>query len=347
MNWLTLLGAFALAGSSLLTQGEDGGPDDNGTTAQPVSETSGRLDPQDRIGAAGPAVEQDVLTDTLALEAERNFRLTVPVTIMGQGPFRFMVDTGAQATVLSSELADQLQLYDRESALLVGMASSRAVETTMVPEFALGARTFTVRVAPIVEGSNIGRADGILGLDSLQDQRVLFDFDNDEMHISDSFGAGGSRSYDIIVRARERLGQLVIHRARVNGVRTAVIIDTGAQSSIGNLALRNRMRGRSDMADTLMTDVNGIQINGQTRIVDSMDMGDVRLTNFPVAFADAPTFAALGLTDRPAMILGMSELRVFSRVAIDFRSNRVLFELPDSLTRDQSWNFNHRATNLR
>lgn len=343
MNWLAFLGAFALTGSTLFAPAV-GEPSD-----QP--ETPASSETQDPAQASEPATGQtagyDPLVDIIAMETQRSQRMTVPVTIMGQGPFNFMVDTGAQATVLSSELAEQLQLHDREDALLVGMASRRAVQTTMVPEFALGDRTFTIRMAPIVDGSNIGRADGILGLDSLQGQRVLLDFDNREMRIADSFAAGGSRSYDIIVRARERLGQLIIHRARIDGIRVAVIIDTGAQSSIGNPALQDRMRRqRVAQENTVMTDVNGIDITGQTRIAGAMDLGSMRLTNFPVTFADAPTFRELGLADRPAMILGMSELRMFSRVAIDFRSSRILFELPDELTRDQNWNFNERASRL-
>ncbi len=337
MNWLAIFGAVALSGGTLFAQGEKIGSGEPETVA-------GTQDPEQEIGPDGRI---DPLVDIIAMEAERNRRMTVPVTIMGQGPFRFMVDTGAQATVLSTELAEHLQLHDRDDALLVGMASSRAVQTTMVPDFALGDRTFTVRTAPIVEGSNIGRADGILGLDSLQGQRVLLDFDNEEMRIADSFAAGGSRSYDIIVRARERLGQLIIHRARIDGIRVAVIIDTGAQSSIGNPALQDRMRRqRVAQEHTVMTDVNGIDITGQTRIARNMDLGSMRLTNIPVTFADAPTFRELGLAGRPAMILGMSELSLFSRVAIDFRSNRILFDMPAELTRDQNWNFNQRATRL-
>ncbi|WP_340588818.1 aspartyl protease family protein [Erythrobacter alti] len=336
MNWLALIGAFALTGSTLFAQGEEPRTDEVETAAQ------------DPLPSTDLPIGHDPLLDIIAMEVERNRRMTVPVMIMGQGPFRFMVDTGAQATVLSSELAERLQLHDRENATLVGMASRRAVQTTMVPEFELGDRIFTVRTAPIVEGRNIGRADGILGLDSLQGQRVLIDFDREELRISDSFAQGGSRSYDIVVRARERLGQLIINRARIDGIVTAVIIDTGAQSSIGNLALQERMR-RQRLAEenTVMTDVNGIDISGETRIARIMDMGNIRLTNFPVTFADAPTFGELDLADRPAMILGMSELRMFSRVAIDFRSRRILFDMPDELTRDQGWNFNQRATRLR
>src|SRR5687767_11073055 len=85
-----------------------------------------------------PAIE------TLDLQTERYRRLTVPVTIGEHGPFRFMIDTGAQATVVSRELADQLQLFDREPATLIGMASVRQIETTAISDFTLGTRSFQI-----------------------------------------------------------------------------------------------------------------------------------------------------------------------------------------------------------
>src|SRR6185436_19597067 len=66
--------------------------------------------------------------EVIDLQAERYRRMTVPVTIGGEGPFRFMLDTGAQATVVSRDLADRLMLNDRKPAILVGMASRRPVE---------------------------------------------------------------------------------------------------------------------------------------------------------------------------------------------------------------------------
>lgn len=330
MNWLAFCSALALAGTSLW---------------QVEQEPQVESDPQE---AGTPAAESGEVPEfeTIEMESERYRRMTVPVTIRGEGPFDFMVDTGAQATVLSSELADQLELFDREGATLVGMASARQVETTMVPGFTLGSRTFTIRTAPIVERNHIGGADGILGLDSLQDQRVLLDFAREEMIISDSFENGGANSYDIVVRARERLGQLIIHRAEIDGVRTAVIIDTGAQGSVGNLALQDRLRRRQLLDDAVMTDVNGVRISSETRVARRLNMGRVELNNFPLSFADSPTFHALDLAGRPAMIMGMNELRLFHRVAIDFRNNRVLFDIPGNVPTDQAWNFNRRATRL-
>lgn len=329
MNWLGLSGTAALFLSAFGTQPGD----------------------LDHIGDPDAVPEQqhndpETYTQTLELDRDQSRRLTVPVTIMGQGPFDFMVDTGAQATVLSTALADQLGLIERQSATLVGMASTRAVETAFIPEFGLGNRTFPIRTAPLIEAANIGSADGILGLDSLQNQRVLLDFEHRRMIVSETFENGGANSYSIVVRARERLGQLIIHRARVNGVATAVLIDTGASSSVGNLALQERLRNRGTVSDTTITDVNGVQITSPTQIARRLQMGSMEISNFPVSFADSPTFAALDLVDRPAMILGMNELRMFRRVAIDFRNSRVLFDIPGDAAWDQRWNFSERATRL-
>ena len=98
MSWIQLAGAIALATSS-----------GNGVAATEI------------VVAAEP-----VLTETLVLQDERYRRMTVPVLINGQGPFNFLIDTGAEASVLSHALADQLQLNDRDTALLVGTASERA-----------------------------------------------------------------------------------------------------------------------------------------------------------------------------------------------------------------------------
>lgn len=267
--------------------------------------------------------------EVLELETERWRRMTVPVTIQNQGPFRFMIDTGAEATVLSRDLADALQLHDRDSAVLVGMASRVPIETVGVEDFTLGSRSFYIQSAPLVDEAHLGTADGILGLDSLQNQRVLLDFEEETMTVADADAPGGNRGFEIVVKARERLGRLIIMRAFLDGVRTAVIVDTGAQSSIGNPALLDRLRRRTRGAGkSELTDVNGNKLTGSVRIAENLKMGRVGLNSFPVLFADCPPFHELGLADEPALILGMSELRLFRRVAIDFQTQRIHFDLP-------------------
>ena len=282
-------------------------------------------------GAAAQApLPADPGVEVLAIERERFQRMTVSVTIQGQGPFDFMIDTGAQATVLSRALAERLQLNDRGRATLVGMASSKLVETTPIDDFTLGSRSFYIRQAPVFEGEHIGGADGILGLDSLQDQRVLLDFAKREIAVADAEQLGGNRGYEIVVKARERLGQLIITSARLDGVQVAVIVDTGAQGSVGNLALLDRLRRNRQLADTEMTDVNGHTLGGVVRVARQLKLGRANVQNFPILFADSRPFHAMGLAEEPALILGMSELKLFRRVAIDFKTRRVLFDLPRS-----------------
>jgi predicted aspartyl protease len=239
-----------------------------------------------------------------------------------------MLDTGAQATVVSRDLADRLMLFDRKPAILVGMASRQPIETAEIFDVGLGSRSFYIRTAPVVEGVNIGGADGILGLDSLQDQRVLLDFVNEQISVADAESLGGNRGYEIVVKARNRLGQLIITEARLDGIRVNVVVDTGAQGSIGNAALQQRFRRSRHVGETELTDINGAVMSGAVKLVNNLQIGRARLENIPIMFADSPTFHALGLSDQPTLILGMEQLKLFRRVAIDFKTRRVLFDLP-------------------
>ena len=270
----------------------------------------------------------DPQLEVIEIDRERYDRMTVPVTIQGQGPYDFLIDTGAQATVLSRALADELQLFERKTATLVGMASIQQVETTPIEDFTLGSRNFYIREAPVVEGAHIGEADGILGIDSLQDQRVLLDFAKRRIAVADAEQLGGNSGYEIVVKARERLGQMIITSARLDGIKVDVIVDTGAQSSIGNMALLERLRPNRKLADTEMTDINGVTMEGVVRVAERLDLGRASIQNFPILFADSRPFHTLGLADKPALILGMTELKLFRRVAIDFKTRRVLFDLP-------------------
>jgi predicted aspartyl protease len=127
---------------------------------------------------------------------------------------------------------------------------------------------------------------------------------------------------------RERLGQLIITQARLDGVRVSVVVDSGAQNSIGNPELLRRLRRSRHMGETEVTDINGQVLSGMVKLGSELQIERARLQNIPIMFADSPTFRALGLSDEPAMILGMSELKLFRRVAIDFKTRRVLFDLP-------------------
>ncbi|MEO1729483.1 MAG: aspartyl protease family protein [Pseudomonadota bacterium] len=271
-------------------------------------------------------------TDILEIEEERNRRLTIPVMIEGSGPYDFMIDTGSQATAVTHEINKSLGLNTLGTATLVGMASERNVEIVEVDSLQVGRHEVFDLVAPVLSKTHVG-ADGIIGLDSLQDFRVLFDFREETIAVEDVSAKGNhSRGFEIIVRAKQKLGQLLITDALVEGVRATVIIDTGAQGSLANLALKDRIRTKRAQ-EVITTDVNGASLVGQLSYVRSLTIEGLSLNNVPLTFADAPAFEALGLNDKPVLSLGMQHLKMFDRVAIDFSKQRILFDVPRDVAR--------------
>jgi predicted aspartyl protease len=281
--------------------------------------------PATTTGLVDPAAE------VLTLEQERHNRLTLPVMVEGAGPFAFMIDTGSQATAITHEIRTIANLAPAGTAVLVGMASRREVELASVSRIEFGSNSFTNFSAPVLTREHVG-ADGIIGLDALQDFRVLIDFRKQTIAVEDASIKERRGGYEIVVRARSRLGQLLITDAMVEGVRATVIIDTGAQSSLGNTALRDKIRAKRAQ-EVITTDVNGVDIVGELAFVRSLSIEGLSLTNVPLTFADTPAFAALGLKDQPVLSLGMQHLALFDRVAIDFSRQRILFDVPADIAR--------------
>lgn len=274
-------------------------------------------------GSSEPIEESEIIF----MEPDRYQRMTVPVTISGQGPYRFMVDTGAQATVVTGGLVESLALTPSGKAWVVGMASRRLVDFVRLDDVQFGSRAFSNITAPLLDRRHIG-ADGILGLDSLQDLRILLDFKQDSIAVADSAELGGNLGYEIVVRARRRLRQMIITNAKLDGVRVSVIVDTGAQSSLGNLALQKRLRATSSEVLTT-TDIHGVSLLSEGDRSRKLRMGGLSIAGLSISYAESPAFAALDLTDSPALILGMRDLRSFDRVAIDFRTRQILFDMPE------------------
>ena len=279
------------------------------------------------IAAGQNAATEASTVDVIKADHDGHGRMTVPVRIGRKGPYDFLIDTGAERTVLARGLAERLGLVPSGRATLMGVAGSLAVDLVDVAEVNLGSRTFYDLSAPLLEGSHIG-ADGIIGLDGLQNQRVLIDFKRNLIAVDDARALGGNRGYEIIVRARRRGDQLIMTNALVDGVKTDVIIDTGAQNSIGNRALQRALARKRLSEQTKLTSVTGQQIVADIVYARRIRLGNLDLSQMPVAFADAPPFVRLGLHEKPALLLGMGQLRAFNRVAIDFESKKILFDIP-------------------
>lgn len=258
-------------------------------------------------------------------------RLTVPVTINGGGPYGFVVDTASERTVISRELAGRLALDPGRGVTVLSLSGYEHSDTAIVPRLQLtaGRSRLSNLEAPMISEANLGAA-GLLGIDSLQSKRVVIDFKAGRMTIVDATILP-AHSGDIVVTARSRYGQLILVDAAADGQKVNVIIDTGSQVSIGNPALRRRLAARHRLGVatpiTIMS-VTGGEMPADYSSIADMRIGGVELRGMPVAFTDAEIFHKLGLTEKPALLLGMDVLRNFSRVSVDFANRSVRFLLP-------------------
>lgn len=268
--------------------------------------------------------------DVVHGRSDINDRMTVPVQLGTKGPYRFLIDTGSQNTVLSTDVAAQLALPPLEKRRIVGVAGTQLANTAMLEELGLGRRSFYGLTVLLFESEHIG-ADGIVGIDSLQSQRVLLDFAQNRMAVGDAKSLGGNSGYEIVVAARRRSGQLIMTSADIDGVRTDVIIDTGSDTSIGNRALQRALGQRANLGKATLNSVTGQQTMADLGQARKLEVGEVNISNVVIAFTDTPAFRVLDLDRRPALMLGMRELRLFKRVAIDFSTRKVMFDLPPNL----------------
>ena len=281
------------------------------------------------LPAAGQAPEPG--PETIALTETRTERMTVPIQIGGQGPYRFIVDTGSERTVISRELASGLGLEPGLPVQLHSMTEVSRVATAIVPALRVGRRTVSGVHAPMLAEQTLG-ADGLLGVDSLASQRVELDFRTNEMTVTRSRLHEERWDGDtIVVTARSRVGRLILVDASLDGERVYVILDTGSQVSVANEALRRRLAERGRLGPTAPLEV--VSVTGGTMTIDygvarRMRIGGLRIDNLPVGFADVAPFRKLELTERPAILLGMDALQLFDRVSMDFSTRRVRLQMP-------------------
>jgi predicted aspartyl protease len=243
-----------------------------------------------------------------------------------------VIDTGAERTVVSRQLAGSLNLSAGTPVTLVSMTGTSQVNTVIVPELAI--ESIGVRhtiTAPALDARNLG-ASGLLGIDTLQKHQVSIDFETGLMEVrkSEPRKRHIARSPDeIVVVAKSLFGQLIVTDAYFGNTRIQVVVDTGSQVSMGNSALRKRVGRRlSDMRKITLTSVTGGQTVAEYTQVPSIKIGNVEFQWMPVAFADVAPFKKFGLEKKPALLLGMDALRSFRRVDIDFPNRQVRFLMP-------------------
>jgi hypothetical protein len=259
---------------------------------------------------------------------DRIGRVMTHVMVNGKGPFRFVIDTGASRSTLAPHLARALNLKQSvgRNVMLNGVTGAAEVSTVAVDSIEIGALRFEKQDLPVIFTSIMGNADGILGVAGFQDQRIDVDFKRDRVSVLESNGKRPHYSM-VTARATRNMNGLMIVDVRVGRrIRAKAVIDTGAERSLGNLALQTEMNKGHKKRDPVSAVVHGATpdiADGDVQVIREATIGDMNLTNLEVIFADFHVFKLWGLDKAPAMLIGMDMLGVLERLVIDYRRNEV------------------------
>jgi predicted aspartyl protease len=255
-------------------------------------------------------------------------RLTVPVRVNGRGPYNFVVDSGADTSVVGLRIAQELSLPLGTPVTLNAMTARHVVDRVQVAELSIGSTRFRNLQLPALRELDVG-GDGLIGIDALVQQRLMMDFEKRAIKVEDARLPVKSYPGEIIVTARRQRGQLILTQVKAAGLPLDAVIDTGTQVTIGNLALRDKLiRAHRDKFWTVQaTGVTGVTVDLQMAVIGELQLGPVTLRNVPMAFADVPPFALFGLAKKPSLLLGTDILENFRRISLDFRARKVRFQL--------------------
>jgi predicted aspartyl protease len=257
-------------------------------------------------------------------------RLTVQTYVNGAGPFPFMIDTGANSSVISAELADSLRLERRGQTVLHHVAGSAMVDRVTIGALKAGDREQRDLAVSVVSETTLG-AQGLLGLDWLGRSSLTLDYSRRRMVVGAAIEPPGSMTF--IAPARTQRNGLTLIDAYIPGGPLLTFIDSGSTTTIGNLALLEAARkGKALIGETVhlnLRSVTGEMLPCTVAILSSLRIGGLLIRWIPVVMGPVHTFDFWGLGDEPAILVGTDVLQKFKSVALDMRRGEVRFSVSD------------------
>ncbi|MGH8287602.1 MAG: aspartyl protease family protein [Steroidobacteraceae bacterium] len=306
--------------------------------AGPIHAAEGARTARSVAGPQGASVPAQQLLYASPTTLDHAGRIVAPVMIDGRGPYRFIVDTGAGYSSISPGLAMFLGLDSVPKAVLEvnGITGSASVPSATIRLLSAGDLRIADQRLPIIWAPVMAGADGILGVAGLTHDCITVNFKWNRVQISRCdwlqvpvYGEG--------IRAIRLTGGLIAVPARIGSVRLQAIIDTGSAHTLGNLALRAALHLPTPLADSpAVTKVYGVTptvATGDVQPSPAIRLGPVvSVSGGSIVYGDFHIFHVWGLTDRPAVIIGMDVLGTVEQLGIDFQHPEIYLQgaQPDS-----------------
>lgn len=210
-------------------------------------------------------------------------RPVIEAVINGKGPFPFVLDTGAGATILTEELASEIGIASIGQAMLARPGSDRVAPGTLrqAEKIAVGAVELTGVFAISTDlGAVFRRADGprgILPVSAFRSLVVTLDYPSRTVVFSKESlpAADGKTVFDW--PADEVLPTA---RVRVNGVEALAHIDSG---SAAGLQLPTSFIKQLTLATEPEPEGTASSVSGETKVLQARLTGNVTLGDYTFA----------------------------------------------------------------
>jgi Tfp pilus assembly protein PilF/predicted aspartyl protease len=255
--------------------------------------------------------------------------------VNGQGPFRFLVDSGATSTVLSNGLFDSLKIPVLSTAVVscVGGTGRTGTKLAKVEKFKVG--ELEISNLPVSSFDNTIFAeliDGVLSTADLADFLITLDYPDRRIVLSPS-KSGAQPAKDMLTSRVEVpfriLGNLILTPISINQQPAQnFLFDTGAVSS--TLSKRQAaFLGVRDDTPNASVDIQFAGACGVTQSVLSVDRVDLSLQALKVPYAKILAVElkeiSKELRSEVSGILG-GDFYSQRKVTIDYRNTKLIFE---------------------
>ena len=264
--------------------------------------------------------------------AKVKFRLTggaqplilLPVQVNGSGPFEFILDTGAGTSLLSSDLAKQLEMKIVGSKEGQSAGGKVAVSLAKTDSLAVGeAKLHDVDVG-IVDLAHIGKTigakiDGDLGYNFLKQFRLTIDYCNCEVRLDDPKRVenfGRSAKTEVPMRLASPAKPLILVDVHANGRGPfQFAIDTGTSTTAITPELAKQLGIKSSPIGPVTT--GGAQVDVTSGRLQSFQIGGAKIDNMAVVVADFFAMLSSAIGAKLDGIVGYNFLRNY-KVVIDY-----------------------------
>jgi aspartyl protease len=255
----------------------------------------------------------------------RGFAVVVPVTVNGQGPYDFMLDTGSTITTLDSELGRQLGLAAQALGTVTTLTQSASAPLAIASRVAIGPLAEENVVVMIRDLTGLHQiaptARGVLGQNALDHADFLLDYKHKLVEFDVDGELGRSLGGHHVPLRREPVGNnpkyanLSVHgTVNDNGVRQMeLLLDSGSASLVLFGGVDSLVTG---YAESFVADTAGRHVLAGLRELELVVDGKTR---------EVPTHV-LSVKGAGPHVDGLLPTLIFNRIYISNTGGFAMFE---------------------